>query len=85
MAELYFKKSSMHGYIYLQVWKKNQPPQKDELLCNLGSPEKAYKNSVRLKELELETEKLRKALTELSKGKHDSLTEKYNITRKPGF
>ena len=59
---MYFKKSKSRGKEYMQVWHKEKG-----FMCSLGSPEKAYKDSVRLAELEKQTETLAKIKTEISK------------------
>ena len=64
MSDFYFKKSKSRGKEYMQVWYKNK------FCCSLGSAEKAYHNSVRLKELEEQTEQYKKILTEINKVKN---------------
>ena len=58
--DLYFKISKSRGGIYVQLWSRVKG-----FILSLGSPEKAYRNSVRLKELEELTEKQARLLTEI--------------------
>jgi len=62
--DLYFKKSKDRGKVYMRIFSK-----KEGYILNLGSPEKCIKDSVRLKELEKQTEHYLKILTEKTEGK----------------
>jgi len=66
MKDKYFKVSKCRGNEYIQVWSRV-----DGFLVSLGSPEKAYKNSVRLATLEKQTESFDKIKTEFSKVNND--------------
>lgn len=64
VPDLYFKKSTDRGgKVYMRVHSR-----KNGYVANIGSPEKAVRDSVRLKELEEQTEKYNKLLTEIKKG-----------------
>lgn len=69
--DLYFKISKSRGGIYVQLWSRAKG-----FVLSLGSPEKAYSNSVRLKELEELTEKQARLLTEIYATTKDKKTEK---------
>ena len=58
---MYFKKSKSRGKEYMQVWDKEKG-----FLVSLGPAEKAFKDSVELKELREQTEILNKIRTECS-------------------
>jgi len=62
--DLYFKKSKDRGKTYMRIFSK-----KEGYILNLGSPEKCIKDSVRLKELEKQTEQYKQMLTEKIAGK----------------
>ena len=66
MTDLYFKKSKSRGKEYLQVWSRSKG-----FVVSLGSAEKCYCDSVRLKELSKQTETFDKFRTEFNKGDVD--------------
>jgi len=80
-TQLYFKKSVSRGKVYMQIWKREKG--REELILILGSPERCLKNSVRLRELERETENMKKYLTEISEGKYKEKTENKAIEVNP--
>ena len=78
MTDLYFKTSKSRGKQYLQIWSRTKG-----FLVSLGSVEKCYSDSVRLKELKEQTEKYHILLTEIYKGTSNKMTENKYINEIP--
>ena len=71
MTDLYFKTSKSRGKQYLQIWSRTKG-----FLLSLGSVEKCYSDSVRLKELKEQTEKYNNIKTEILRENNTYKTER---------